>query len=337
MADARPAQGACKCPTCVQRSPERFAVGGGGAGGHDRALQEATNAVPAMSQAKTAPTTPPTTPIPSSSLLLVRDGALGLEEAGLEVLMIVRHHEIDFASGASVFPGGRVVESDSDPRLAALADGAEGLSEGEIAMRAAAVRECFEECGILLARRAGEAAPVGPDIASALAGERRALETNAKGLADILGPNGLRLPCDALVSFSHWITPEFMPKRFDTLFFIAEAPAGQEERHDGTEAVDSVWLDPARAIAEADAGQRAVVFATRLNLMRLAESGSVAGALDAARARPLVPVMPRLVDRGGARFVAIPADAGYGVSEAPIAVARGEPWPDPPPLPTRGR
>jgi len=258
--------------------------------------------------------------IPSASILLVRDGV-----SALEVFMVVRHKEIEFASGASVFPGGRVAASDREEALRGHCDGADGLDGEALAMRAAALRECFEESGVLLAR-SGDGAMLTGAALSGLDHYRQSLERDELGLAEMLGAHGLTLACDALVPFSHWITPEFAPKRFNTLFFLAAAPHGQEPRHDGSEAVDSIWLTPEKALAEANAGSRSLVLATRMNLMRLAEQNNVAAALDAAAARTIKAIQPIVKKRPEGMFVCIPEEAGYALTEIPAKVARGGAW-----------
>ncbi len=221
----------------------------------------------------------PSEPRPASTILLLRDGA-----AGLEVFMVVRHHAIDFAGGALVFPGGRVEEADA--RL------------GE-AFRIAAIREAFEESGILLARR-GDALL-----------EEHSLPREGDFHA-LLAEHALTPAEDALVHFAHWITPEDMPKRFDTHFFAAHAPARQIGRHDGGEAVESLWIKPGQAVEEADAGLRTLVFATRLNLLKLARFASAAEAL--AGAGPVVTVRPEAFTDEQGRWMRIPEEAGYGGS-----------------------
>lgn len=263
----------------------------------------------------------PAPAIPSASILIIRDAP-----AGLEVFMVVRHREIDFAAGATVFPGGRVTDSDRQPDLRARCDGAQELDAGALALHAAAIRECFEECGVLLARTRDGAMIAGEALAG-LEGTRQALEREELTLAGLLGAHALRLAGDALVPFGHWITPDFAPKRFDTWFYLAAAPHGQEPRHDGYEAVDSLWIAPRKALAEADAGTRSLVLATRANLMRLAERKTVAAALDAAGRRAIVPVQPWIEARAEGKIVCIPAEAGYALTELPAEVARGGAWP----------
>jgi 8-oxo-dGTP pyrophosphatase MutT (NUDIX family) len=218
---------------------------------------------------------------PASTVLLLRDGA-----DGLEVFMVVRHHEIDFASGALVFPGGRVEASDG-----VLAGG-----DAARAFRVAAIRETWEECGVLLASP-GTPPPAQGDFAAMLA---------ARGLVP---------DADGLAHFAHWITPVPVPKRYDTHFFLAAAPPDQDALHDGHEAVDSVWIRPADALAAAGTGARKVVFPTRMNLVKLARHASVAEAFAAARATPVVTVLPQMRMTAAGRVLRIPIEAGYGAEE----------------------
>lgn len=247
----------------------------------------------------------------SATLLLARDG-----DEGLELFMVVRHHQIDFASGALVFPGGSLDETDSDPRIASLCDNCEGLGPDDLRLRVAAAREAFEECGVLMARPIGATALVDGVTATRL-GEmyREDLEAGRIGMADIAERENLRLALDCFVPFAHWITPHHMPKRFDTHFFIAAAPQDHILQHDGKEAVDSIWINPGRAIADADAGHRTVIFPTRLNLLKAAQASSVAEALDHARSSAVVSVLPERVKRDGKVYLKIPEEAGYGGSE----------------------
>jgi 8-oxo-dGTP pyrophosphatase MutT (NUDIX family) len=247
------------------------------------------------------------------------------------VFMVVRHHEIDTASGASVFPGGKLADGDGDFGLRAYCDGADGLDDEGLALAVAAIRESFEECGVLLARREGDEAGL-LDAASvaALQDYRAPFETGALAMADFVREHNLRLACDALVPFARWITPVIVPKRFDTHFYLTVAPADQAALHDGGETVDSIWIRPEAALVEANAGTRPIVFPTRLNLMLLAQTPSVEAAVAAARAREVVAVQPEIEDRGGDKAVCIPAAAGYPINEVPVTVARGGAWPDGP-------
>lgn len=235
---------------------------------------------------------------PASTVLLLRDGA-----AGLEVFMVVRHREIEFAGGALVFPGGRVEEADG--KLA----GDDPLG----AFRIAGIRETFEECGVLLARPRGEPGMVRAERLLAAADRHHgALLRNERSIPEVLEAEGLEPATDALAHFAHWVTPASRSKRFDTHFFLAAAPPDQLAVHDGLESVDSVWIAPAQAVAEADAGQRRLVFATRKNLEKLGRSATVAEAMAAARASTVVRVQPDMVRSGEGWRIRIPAEADYG-------------------------
>lgn len=121
-------------------------------------------------------------------------------------------------------------------------------------------------------------------------------------------------PPGQLVPFAHWVTPEVMPRRYDTFFFLVAAPPNQQALHDGTEAVESVWVDPRGALADAEAGRRTIIFPTRMNLSKLARAASVAEAVSCATREPIVTVLPQLDAEAG--VLRIPPEAGYEISEA---------------------
>jgi 8-oxo-dGTP pyrophosphatase MutT (NUDIX family) len=244
--------------------------------------------------------TPPVTPRPAATLLLLRDGA-----AGLEVLMTARHEAAGFAAGALVFPGGKV-----DPVDAALTQycpAVPALDEAALILRIAAIRETFEECGILLARGGGALL-----TAELLAGLLDRHSSSDAGFAALVTAAKLELATDDLVPYAHWITPVDRPKRFDTHFFLAPAAHDQIAIHDGREAVDAVWMTPQAVLGGADAGRIKLVFATRMNLVKLARSATVADALAAAREAPIVAVTPVIEKTGAGPFIHIPEAAGYG-------------------------
>lgn len=261
---------------------------------------------------------PPVPARPAASILLGRDGP-----RGPELFLLARNRESAFASGALVFPGGAVDEADRNPALRGRTEGAEGLGDDDLAFRVAAIREAFEECGILLARARGSDGLLGRGrvesvkrrFADALAGHRLDLLALAEA-------EDLVLAGDRLVPFAHWITPETQPKRFDTHFFLAGAPPEQEADHDGHESTASVWITPAALVEAADAGRWYVMFPTRLNAQKFGRSPTVADALAAARSGPVVTVMPKGRKVEGGRKLRIPADAGYGLTEA-VVDARG--------------
>jgi 8-oxo-dGTP pyrophosphatase MutT (NUDIX family) len=249
--------------------------------------------------------TTPATPVPAATLLLVRDGS-----RGLEVLMAARHEDSGFAAGALVFPGGKV--DACDLAIARRHAPLESLPDVAAASRVAAVRETWEECGILLARRAGAASVL------SLAELRATCGAGGRPFERLLVETGLELAVEGLADFAHWTTPVDRPKRFDTQFFITPFEGDQEALHDGREAVDARWVRPQDVIADADAGRLKLVFATRMNLLRLAASGSVADAIEAARRARVVSIVPQLVKTPAGPALRIPEDAGYPISELPL-------------------
>lgn len=244
----------------------------------------------------------------AATMMLLRDGA-----GGLEVFMVERHRQIEFSSGALVFPGGSV--DAADYVLASqnqFFHAPEGLDADALSLRIAAVRETFEESGHLLARVRGSDAIVSADRTRAIEERHRiAVAEGSEPFADLLASEGLVLALDLLVPFAHWITPVKLPKRFDTHFFIAAVPRDQVGSHDGKELVDSLWVSPSAAIEGSDAGRFKIVFPTMRNLIKLNRYGSVGAALSGARETPVVTVMPEFVQNGDRRQLRIPAAAGY--------------------------
>src|SRR6187401_2937158 len=198
----------------------------------------------------------------STIILLLRDASAKKE---IEVFMMVRHYEIDFNSGALVFPGGSVDKGDqeiiADPTLYS---GGDGLDEATLSFRIAAIRETFEESGILLARPKGSKALVDAKRASEIEAAHRADLCDSKiSFLKVLTDNAVVLALDELVPYAHWITPEGMPKRFDTWFFLAAAPPEQIGAHDGRESTDSIWCRRARRWKAARAGDSSCRFRPR--------------------------------------------------------------------------
>ncbi|MDB5715832.1 MAG: hydrolase [Sphingomonadales bacterium] len=233
-------------------------------------------------------------PRPAATILVLRDDPF-------EVLMVRRHGNGQFAS-ALVFPGGLVDPSDRDDAWLDLIVGAEGMDVEERALAIAACRETFEESALLLARD----------------GQGRTVGCNSDERSDfraVVAASGGRLMFDELAHFGHWITPVGAPKRFDTHFFLAAAPADQDAVADGSETVALEWVQPCDLLRRAADGDLSILFPTRLNLKRLAESDSVASAMAAARARTRFTVIPRAEKREGGTAVVIPVEAGYGETE----------------------
>ncbi len=249
-------------------------------------------------------------PRPASTILLLRDNAASQE---IEVFMMVRHYEIDFNSGALVFPGGSVDKGDNEIiARPELYSGAEGLEAADLSFRIAAIRETFEESGILLAR---------PKRSNALVDARRAQEIEAAHrtalcegkttFLNVLADHGMLLALDLLVPYAHWITPEGMPKRFDTWFFLAAAPPEQAGAHDGKESTNSIWVSPREALAGGESGRFKLPFPTTRNLIRLGKQPGVKAALEDCRGKPIVTVMPIMTKLNGGRQLRIPLEAGY--------------------------
>jgi 8-oxo-dGTP pyrophosphatase MutT (NUDIX family) len=246
-------------------------------------------------------------PVPAATILMLRNGP-----TGLEVFMVVRHHQIDFASGALVFPGGKVADGDDEVR-----DRCTGASDNdtEFALQVGAIREAFEDCGILLARQADSETLISSVRLAELEHYRKPLAKSELKIGEFLKKENLTLACDQLHHYAHWITPETMPKRFDTYFYLAEAPADHVAIHDGHESVDSIWISPNAAIEGAKSGKYTIIFPTRLNIAMLAESSSVAEAIEMANQREIVTVLPWAEIRDDGRYLCIPKNAGYVASE----------------------
>jgi 8-oxo-dGTP pyrophosphatase MutT (NUDIX family) len=250
------------------------------------------------------------TPRPASTILLLRDSAATRGE--IEVFMMVRHYEIDFNSGALVFPGGSVDNNDREIIASPELYSGEGLDPGDLSFRIAAIRETFEESGILLARPQGSKALVDAKRAAAIeAAHRAALCEGKTTFSQVLADNAMVLALDELVPYAHWITPEGMPKRFDTWFFLAAAPPEQAGAHDGRESTDSIWLSPREAVAGGESGRFKLPFPTTRNLIRLGKQTSLSAALDDSRDKPVVTVMPVMTKLNGGRQLRIPREAGY--------------------------
>jgi 8-oxo-dGTP pyrophosphatase MutT (NUDIX family) len=241
--------------------------------------------------AETAPRTP-ATPVLAATVLILRDDPF-------EVLM-VRRTRGDVFGSALVFPGGKVDPDDAADHWLPLVEDAGDLPVDERALRIAALRETFEEAALLVAHDVD-----GRCVAPA--------DRDANGVfRQVVAASGGKLRLGDLVPFGHWITPAESPKRFDTHFFLCRAAEGQEAICDGGETVALEWAAPADLLARAAAGERSILFPTRMNLKRLAESASVDAAFAAARARTPYTVCPVVIFEDGKAFAEIPLDAGYG-------------------------
>jgi 8-oxo-dGTP pyrophosphatase MutT (NUDIX family) len=242
----------------------------------------------------------PTTPRPAATLVLLRD-AMG----GPEVLLMRRHRSSGFVPGAWVFPGGRVDPADSGPALHERIQGVPSSRVPPVEYWTAALRELFEETGVLFARtRAGEWAP---DAAASrrMDSFRHALMEGSSTLVDGLEAMDLILDAGGAVHIAHWITPVVEARRYDTHFFAASLPDERNARPDPREMTDAAWLHPAAALERFERGDLPMVFPTLKTLEKLRGYESVAHALGALRYQEVTAVLPRLVrtERGVAIVV----------------------------------
>lgn len=228
-------------------------------------------------------------PRPAATVVLLRDG-----NDGLEVLLLKRHRAAGFVPGAYVFPGGRIDEGDADPRLV---EGAAVPKRGNVPAHFwfGAVREVFEEAGVLLARTpTGEWAP-DASTSDVLEAWRMKLMANEARLIDMVAAEQLQVVLDNVVYFAHWITPQVEPRRYDTRFFAAALPPNRTIRPDARETVDAIWITPERALERFESGQLPMVFPTVRTLQDFAACASVAEALATLQSKDVEPVLPRLV------------------------------------------
>ena len=212
-------------------------------------------------------------PRDAATVLLCRD------VPQLEVFLLQRNLGSVFAAGAHVFPGGAV--DDDDEHLVPLPATPAGPATVPGRSRVAAIREAFEEAGVLLARDARTGAPVD---AAQLATARDALRRGERTFAEVVDDLGVRLDVDALTPIARFVTPPGAPRRFDTWFFVAAAPGGHQYRHDDGETVASVWMRPRDALAADRHGEVWLVEPTRWTLESVAAFARADHLLDAARA-----------------------------------------------------
>lgn len=265
--------------------------------------------VPKNAGSQSADPKPPTEPILASTVLLLRD-----HDGALEVFMVVRHHEIDFASGALVFPGGKVDDADSDERFTDLM--APSWSDvTERVRQVSACREVFEECGVLLARSRSSQEFLDQNSVLALEENRDLIHSGRLAFADFLHQHELVLVTDRLQKFAHWTTPTMMPKRFDTFFYLIRTPKDQVAIHDQHESVDSVWIRPQQVLEDAKQGKRMVIFPTLRNIAKLARFNNVDEALSESAKEPVVQVTPWTEKRDDGKYLMIDPAAGYDVCE----------------------
>jgi len=264
----------------------------------------------------------PAVPRDAATVILLRQGDGAGLETGVEAFLLRRTAELDFAPGACVFPGGSVDERDADPGIGWAGPAPEDFAaqldvppERARALVCAAIRETFEESGVLLAGPAGPVGSAGDGAglvsdSAALAADRHALLTGVATLGEVLGRRGLVLRTDLLTPWARWITPEVSPRRFDTWFFAAALPAGQtataapEGHADPGESESGTWLRPGAALDAAEAGEITLLPPTAVTLRELAAHQDVDGVL--ARRMTITPRLPRVVVEDGKVRLSMP-------------------------------
>jgi 8-oxo-dGTP pyrophosphatase MutT (NUDIX family) len=247
----------------------------------------------------------------AATVVLLRDG-----ESGLEAYLLRRVASMAFAAGMHVFPGGRVDPADTTAHAHWFGTSPQAWSRVLSAdpplghgLVCAAVRETFEESGVLLAGSAPDDVVdvSGPDWEA----ERVALLERRESLSTLLERRGLGLRADLLRPWAHWITPELEPRRYDTRFFVAALPAGQRTRHVGGEADATMWMTAADAVVRFDRGELPMMPPTISTLRELAEYTTAADVLAAADTRDIAPVLPRVVVNGDEAELLLPHEKGY--------------------------
>ena len=256
----------------------------------------------------------PVVPSPAATLVLLRDRADG----GVETLLIKRHEKSRFAAGDFVFPGGRIEPTDAPSDAAAWCVGLDettaarrlGLGAGHAALAywVGAIREAFEEVGVLMAY-GGDGELVGD--AARFAEARRACQRDHRAFWDLVRAEGLRLATDRLTYFAHWITPEENPLRFDTRFFAAITPPAQSAVPDEHEIVAVRWLAPAEAQAARARGEIGLRVPTQKSLAIFDGADSAADAIARLSGRAIPTIRPRLVVENGQRRAILPGEPGY--------------------------
>lgn len=271
---------------------------------------------------------PASVPIrPAATVMLVRDVASAGAGGDIEVFMMRRTTKAAFAGGMYVFPGGAVDPADGTDDVSQLCDGVTdveasrqlGIGTGGLAYWIAAIRECFEEAGVLLARVEGGSTVRfdDPAVADRFAVFRRQVHSGELGIVSLCRDEGLRLETDGIFYVSNWITPFGETRRFDTRFFVTSAPVDQEPLHDDHETVDSLWVRPRSALEQAQAGELLMLPPTMASLAFLAAHRSVESVLTAAGAIDSPPpILPKIKFENGRMVdLLMPGDPGYDAYE----------------------
>ncbi len=265
--------------------------------------------------------------------MLVRDADGAKTGPSVEVCMLRRNLSSEFVAGAYVFPGGTLDPGDRTAEATALcrgrddqeASGLLGLDSGGLAFWVAALRECFEESGVLVGRHedgehAGELLDTSdPGVAARYEVHRRALLEGRIGLPEICRDEGLVLAADEMYYVSHWITPEVSPRRYDTRFFITAAPTGQVARHDAGETIATVWVRPHEALERHAALETVLLPPTVANLTAISGCTSTDEVMAWARGVTSVDtILPIVLFEDGNLVILRPGDSGYAEARADL-------------------
>ena len=258
----------------------------------------------------------------AATVMLVRDTA-----NGIEVLMLKRNDGSTSFSGAYVFPGGKVdphdAHCDYETRYCGHTDQQASrilkVPRYGLAYWMGAIRECFEEVGILIAYgRDGKLVSFAdPAVRTRFARHREALNKGERSLMQICREEDLRLATDQLFYFSHWVTPIVIPRRFDTRFFVCRTPPDQQSVIDNREAVDQCWIRPSEALRQGTAGETKILFPTMKHLQALAGFDDSTALIDATTAKEHISrILPmRVGNKDGGYELLLPGDKGYDCEE----------------------
>jgi 8-oxo-dGTP pyrophosphatase MutT (NUDIX family) len=250
----------------------------------------------------------------AATVMLLRESSA---EQGIEVFMVRRVAQTEFMPDTYVFPGGAASDDD---RLAEQEEGIcaavastdadpQGHTRLGSGLRAAAIRELFEEANVLLAYQHGAMLAINEQIAPRFESYRRAFNEGKGSLITMARQEHLTLATDRLAYFAHWITPEIMPKRYDTHFFLATAPAAQEALYDSLETSEGLWITPTTALARYAQHEFPIAFPTYHQLRDLASFQSVAEALEATKTRYVPTHQPLVTRKDGSVYVSLPEEA----------------------------
>jgi 8-oxo-dGTP pyrophosphatase MutT (NUDIX family) len=264
-------------------------------------------------------------PRDAATVILIRDGA----QKKMEVFLMRRHRDQAFMGGAFVFPGGSLDKGDADPGLASYilgltAEGAQnhlqepGISGSTaLGLYMAAIRETFEEAGILLAynEKGGLLQFADPRGEAKYTAARLAIYKKTITLKELARQERIRFACDLLLPFAHWITPDVEKKRFNTRFFLARAPEGQIPLHDSVEMTESLWLSPSEALSAYRERKIMLMPPTLKNLEELSQFTSEDELFRTAGKRRIETILPQAKRYGEVHTLLLPHDPDYSLAD----------------------